>query len=79
MPKKKTAAQLDREIEEALGTPRTFIASIRLSGAPTAMQTREFKHRADAERWLDQQREIAERRGWGGYTFELTPQHTKKR
>lgn len=35
------------------------------------MQEREFKHRADAERWLDQQREIADRRGWGGYRFEL--------
>ncbi len=49
-------------------------ASIRLSGAPAAMQTREFKHRADAQAWLDQQREIADRRGWSGYRFELTEQ-----
>jgi hypothetical protein len=49
-------------------------ASIRLSGAPAAMQTREFKHRADAQAWLDQQREIADRRGWHGYRFELTEQ-----
>lgn len=49
-------------------------ASIRLSGAPAAMQTREFKHRSDAQTWLDQQREIANRRGWGGYKFELTEQ-----
>ena len=49
-------------------------ASIRLSGAPAAMQTREFKHRSDAQTWLDQQREIADRRGWGGYKFELTEQ-----
>src|SRR5574342_1325144 len=48
------------------------VASIRLSGAPARMQTREFKHRADAQRWLDQQREIADRRGWSGYRFELT-------
>ena len=54
-------------------------ASIRLEGAPSAMQTREFKHRADAQAWLDQQREIAERRGWGGYRFELHPQKRKAR
>lgn len=47
------------------------VATIRLAGAPAPMQEREFKHRADAERWLDQQREIADRRGWGGYRFEL--------
>jgi hypothetical protein len=49
----------------------TYVASIRLSGAPKAMQTRDFKSRSDAQRWLDQQREIAERRGWGAYRFEL--------
>ncbi|HSX23282.1 MAG TPA: hypothetical protein VLE97_10965 [Gaiellaceae bacterium] len=48
-----------------------YTASIRLAGAPRPMQTREFKHRADAQAWLDQQREIADRRGWGGYKFEL--------
>lgn len=47
-------------------------ASIRLSGAPAAMQTREFKRRSDAQTWLDQQREIADRRGWSSYKFELT-------
>lgn len=46
-------------------------ASIRLSGAPAAMQTREFKHRSEAETWLDTQRKIAEQRGWHGYKFEL--------
>lgn len=48
-----------------------FVASIRLDGAPAAMQTREFKQHSDAQRWLDQQREIADRRGWRGYRFEL--------
>jgi hypothetical protein len=56
-----------------------FTASIRLSGAPAAMQTREFKHRVDAQTWLDQQREIADRRGWSNYRFELTEQHEVKR
>jgi hypothetical protein len=56
-----------------------FTASIRLSGAPAPMQTRDFKHRADAQAWLDQQREIADRRGWGGYNFELTEHGKVKR
>ena len=60
-------------------TPAKFTASIRLKGAPAAMQTREFKHRAEAQAWLDQQREIADRRGWGGYVFELTEQGEIKR
>lgn len=56
-----------------------FTASIRLEGAPAPMQTRTFKHRAEAQTWLDQQREIADRRGWGGYRFELSELRAPKR
>lgn len=80
----KSKAQIKREIDEVLarkGDPikSSFIASIRLEGAPSPMQSREFKHRADAQTWLNQQREIADRRGWGGYKFELTEQYEVKR
>ncbi len=78
---RKTDNQLNREITDALNSAKEdgpVTASIRLSGAPTPMQTREFKHRGEAQAWLDQQREIADRRGWGGYRFELTPQASRR-
>lgn len=67
--------QRDREIAEPLAhkdKPPTVVVSIRLSGLPAPMQTREFKRRADSQAWLDQQREIAGRHCWRGYRFELT-------
>ena len=87
MPRTKSAKQLDREIAEILAGSSTspdaedgpVVASIRLAGAGAPMQTREFKHRADAQTWLDQQRQVADRRGWSGYKFELTNAERKPR
>jgi hypothetical protein len=47
-----------------------YLASVRISGAAKALREVAFKSIDAADRWLDQQRAIAKRAGWGGLTFE---------
>ncbi len=50
----------------------TYNASVRASGAAKPLVDKDFRgDKASAERWLDRQREIAKRAGWGGLTFEV--------